>query len=124
MSRIEHGQEHEHHPAPGAVIDARSGQHLSRCSCGLTIVALTPGSAYGDWLPYYPETTIPVSDTGAGPRVVDPLGLERCAVCANAFSYDGDEAATYHWRRTGHVGFVCRYCADEIGRETPVDHTR
>ena len=50
--------------------------------------------------------------------VADPLGLERCAVCANAFGSDADEAATYRWRRLGLAGFVCRYCADEVGRGT------
>ena len=45
---------------------------------------------------------------------IDPLGLERCAVCSNAFSYDADEAATYRWRRSGHAGFVCRSCAGNV----------
>ena len=49
MSTIESTEEHEHRPARGAAIDARSGQHVSRCSCGLRIVAVTPGSAYGEW---------------------------------------------------------------------------
>ena len=63
----------------------------------------------------------PVSDGAAGPAVVDPLGLERCAVCSNAFSHDADEPATYRWRRTGHAGFVCRYCAETVGGETPAE---
>ena len=63
----------------------------------------------------------PVSDGTAGPAVIDPLGLERCAVCSNAFSYDADEPATYRWRRTGHAGFVCRYCAETVGGETPAE---
>ncbi len=49
MSTIESTEEHEHRPARGAAIDARSGQQVSRCSCGLRIVAVTPGSAYGEW---------------------------------------------------------------------------
>lgn len=46
--------------------------------------------------------------------VDDPLGLERCAVCTNAFAYEADEAATYRWRRSGRSGFVCRWCAPEL----------
>jgi hypothetical protein len=43
--------------------------------------------------------------------IVDPLGLERCAVCGNAFEYDADPAATEAWQQSGHDGFVCRWCA-------------
>ena len=32
-----------------------------------------------------------------------------------------DEQATYRWRRSGRRGFVCRYCAETVGRETPVE---
>ncbi|HVC14458.1 MAG TPA: hypothetical protein VND62_06325 [Acidimicrobiales bacterium] len=56
----------------------------------------------------------PVVPATAAPAAVDPLGLERCALCANAFSYDADETATYRWRRTGRHGFVCRWCADDV----------
>jgi len=43
---------------------------------------------------------------------IDPLGLERCAACGNAFSYDADPDATAHWQDTGREGFVCRWCAE------------
>jgi hypothetical protein len=101
---IETSEEHEHRPVPGSTIDARSGQHVALCTCGLRIFALTPGHIYGDWRPLVEEAR----------SVVDPLGLERCALCSNAFGYDADEAATYRWRTTGHAGFVCRTCADEV----------
>jgi len=41
----------------------------------------------------------------------DPLGLERCALCTNAFAYDADELATSRWQASGRRGFVCRWCA-------------
>ncbi len=41
----------------------------------------------------------------------DPLGLERCAVCSNAFEHDADAEATEHWNRRGYSGFVCESCA-------------
>ena len=50
MSSIESAAEHEHRPAPGAVVDARSGyRHVSTCTCGVRIVAVTPGRMYGEW---------------------------------------------------------------------------
>ena len=52
MSTIEHTHEHEHHPARGATIDARSGAHVSHCECGLAIVAVTPGHQGGEWRLY------------------------------------------------------------------------
>ena len=41
----------------------------------------------------------------------DPLGLERCAICTNAFEYDADKQATKIWRASGRAGFVCDWCA-------------
>jgi hypothetical protein len=46
--------------------------------------------------------------------VMDPLGLERCALCANAFSYDADSEATAAWQEAGYEGFVCRWCAPRL----------
>ena len=43
--------------------------------------------------------------------VIDPLGLERCEVCTNAFSYDADERATAIWCACGNRGFLCKWCA-------------
>jgi hypothetical protein len=43
--------------------------------------------------------------------VQDPLGLERCAQCGNAFAYDADAEATARWQAQGHSSFVCRWCA-------------
>ncbi len=70
---------------------------------------------------YVAPITVAVGGEACG--VIDPLGLERCAICENAFAYDADEQATYRWRRTGHRGFVCRYCAETVGRETPAEVT-
>jgi hypothetical protein len=43
--------------------------------------------------------------------VIDPLGLERCAVCGNAYIYDADPDATSAWRDAGQTGFVCKWCS-------------
>ena len=41
----------------------------------------------------------------------DPLGLERCAVCSNAFAFEADDpASARRWQR-GYSGFVCESCA-------------
>lgn len=45
--------------------------------------------------------------------ITDPLGLERCAVCGNAFYYDKDSEASAIWQLSGHHGFVCRWCAED-----------
>lgn len=46
--------------------------------------------------------------------ITDPLGLERCAVCGNAFYYDKDKEASAIWQLSGHHGFVCHWCAEEL----------
>jgi hypothetical protein len=43
--------------------------------------------------------------------IIDPLGLNRCQICSNAFEYDFDENATVIWRAYGNRGFVCKQCA-------------
>lgn len=46
--------------------------------------------------------------------VVDPLGLDRCAVCQNAFPPERDVAATARALKTGLIrpgDFLCRRCA-------------
>lgn len=48
---------------------------------------------------------------------IDPLGLERCAICANAFVLDADAEATEIYRRAGGRGFVCRWCAARQAEE-------
>lgn len=45
--------------------------------------------------------------------VQDPLGLTRCAMCGNAFSYDADERTSGIVFPRGN-GFVCRWCAPDL----------
>lgn len=61
---------------------------------------------------YVAPVTAAVAQSMSG--VADPLGLERCAVCGNAFGYEADETATYRWRRSGRSGFVCYRCTPEL----------
>jgi uncharacterized protein YlaI len=48
---------------------------------------------------------------------VDPLGLERCVLCHNAFVYDADDEATQRLNELADIGFICRYCAEEVASE-------
>ena len=49
--------------------------------------------------------------------VVDPLGLERCSMCGNAFAYDADDEWTRRLRESGESGFICRWCAERLDAE-------
>jgi hypothetical protein len=52
--------------------------------------------------------------------VVDPLGLPRCSLCGNAFSYERHEGATRFLRDRGLIprnGFVCVRCVERAERE-------
>ena len=102
----------------GNVGDPHSGH---ACRDAEVLASVAGWYVSGAWGLVTDARVAPVSDAGSGPTGADLLGLERCAVCTNAFGYDADEPATYRWRRTGHAGFVCRYCADEVGRETPAE---
>jgi hypothetical protein len=51
----------------------------------------------------------------------DPLGLARCAACANAYALGQDVETTRALRVRGQIGprdFVCRACAARLREES------